>query len=156
MERFLGLLYGWGPSLARRTLSSTDISWSGRSSFRLPVLAVALGIYLPLKLSTAICAGSVISEWSRRRAPIKEASGRSATGHGGVLFAAGLVTGEAIMGIVLAIPVALTGFWPSIGANPFQMVDSPPWGDWPGVAGMIIVAVFLYRVSVRSQEVRNR
>lgn len=125
------------------------------SSFRLPVLAVALGVYLPLKLSTAICAGGIISEWSRRRAPLNRVSGRSTAGHDGVLFAAGLVTGEAIMGIILAIPVALTGFWPSIGANPFQMVDSPPWGDWPGVAGMIIVAVFLYRASVRSQEGRS-
>ncbi|MGH7257052.1 MAG: OPT family oligopeptide transporter, partial [Nitrospiraceae bacterium] len=113
------------------------------SSFRLPVLAIALGVYLPLKLSTAICAGGIISEWSHRRAP-KKTSGRSTARHGGVLFAAGLVTGEAIMGIVLAIPVALTGFWPSIGANPFQIVDSPPWGDWPGVAGMIIVTVSLY------------
>ena len=125
------------------------------SSFRLPVLAVALGVYLPLKLSAAICAGGIISEWSRRRAPKKGASGLTVTGHGGVLFAAGLVTGEAIMGIVLAIPVALTGFWPSIGANPFQVVDSPPWGGWPGVAGMIFVAVSLYRAGVRSEKGRN-
>jgi putative OPT family oligopeptide transporter len=126
------------------------------SAFRLPVLAVALGVYLPLKLSAAICAGGIISEWSSRRAPIQAASGQSVSGHGGVLFAAGLITGEAIMGIVLAIPVALTGFWPSIGPNPFQIVDSPPWGGWPAILGMIIVAVSLYESTVRSHEGRNR
>jgi len=125
------------------------------SSFRLPVLGVALGVYLPLKLSAAICIGGIISEWSRRRVSVKGISGLTDTGHGGVLFAAGLVTGEAIMGIVLAIPLALTGFWPSIGANPFQVVDSPPWGGWPGVAGMIVVAASLYRANMRGQKGRN-
>jgi len=140
----LGILVGAAIIVIDRYLMARN------SSFRLPALAVALGVYLPLKLSAAICAGGIISEWSRRRAPIKRASGRSGTGHSGVLFAAGLVTGEAIMGIVLAIPVALTGFWPSIGANPFQVVDAPVWGGWLGVVGMIFVAVSLYRASVRS------
>lgn len=141
---WLGCLIGIGIVVIDRNLRA------GNSSFRLPVLAMALGIYLPFKLSVAICLGGIVSEWSQRRGPTKGAFVPSDTAHRGVLFAAGLVTGEAIMGIVLAIPVALTGFWPSIGMNPFQITNSPPWGSWPGIAGMAIVAFSLFRVSMRN------
>ncbi|MDH5641951.1 MAG: oligopeptide transporter, OPT family, partial [Nitrospira sp.] len=77
------------------------------SEFRVPVLAVALGIYLPLKLSAAICAGGIIAACAKR-----------VTGDGGdqsrrgLLFSAGLITGEALTGILLALPIALTTLWP--------------------------------------------
>jgi putative OPT family oligopeptide transporter len=112
------------------------------SVFRLPVLAVALGMYLPLKLSATICLGGLLAEFSRRRF-----GGRaSAAGaEAGLLVAAGLVTGEAIMGIVLAVPVALSSQWPSIGADPFQLYEIPPLGGWPGLMALAAIALFLYR-----------
>ncbi len=110
------------------------------AAFRLPVLAVALGIYLPLKLSAAIVAGGLIGEWARKRAA---RSGDPSTQQG-VLFAAGLVTGEALMGIVLAFPIALSGLWPSISADPFALFDVPPMGAWPGLAALAVVGAMLY------------
>ena len=110
--------------------------------FRLPVLAVALGIYLPLKLSAAICVGGVIS-----------ALARSAAGEGGdssrrgLLFAAGLITGEALMGIVLAMPIALAALWPSLSPDPFTVFHSPPLGGWPGLLIVVIVGFSLYRIA---------
>ena len=85
------------------------------SDFRMPVLAVALGMYLPLKLSAAILAGGVVAAVAKRRAGEPAAAG----GSRGLLFAAGLVTGEALMGILLAVPIALSGLWPTLGADPF-------------------------------------
>jgi hypothetical protein len=61
------------------------------------------------------------------------------------LVAAGLVTGEAIMGIVLAVPVALSSQWPSLGADPFQLYEIPPLGGWPGLTALAAIALFLYR-----------
>jgi putative OPT family oligopeptide transporter len=79
------------------------------SSFRTPVLAVAIGVYLPLELEVPIFAGGLISYavkvyHSRRKtnkAQVEQA------GRNGLLFASGLITGEAIMGILLAIPIIL-------------------------------------------------
>ena len=112
------------------------------ASFRAPVLAVALGIYLPLKLSAAILIGGVIAELAQRTAPQREGSG-----NGGLLFAAGLVTGEALMGILLALPIALSGLWPSLGSDPFRIFATPPLGAWPGLIAVAGVAWMLYRVA---------
>ena len=112
------------------------------SSFRAPVLAVALGIYLPLKLSAAILIGGVIAELAHRIAPQGEGSG-----NGGLLFAAGLVTGEALMGILLALPIALSSLWPSLGSDPFRLFETPPLGAWPGVLTVGAVAIVLYRTA---------
>ncbi|MEE8460425.1 MAG: oligopeptide transporter, OPT family, partial [Phycisphaerales bacterium] len=78
-----------------------------RIAFRTPVLAVAVGIYLPLELSTPILFGGLISLAARRwhmRRIAAEAEGelqmslteaRDAGMRRGLLFAAGLITGEA-------------------------------------------------------------
>ncbi len=80
-----------------------------RSSFRTPVLAVAIGIYLPLELAVPIFAGGLIhyaiGKFHRRRETAAEQVEKS--GRNGLLFASGLITGEALMGILLAIPIIL-------------------------------------------------
>ncbi|MBX3325401.1 MAG: oligopeptide transporter, OPT family [Nitrospira sp.] len=113
---------------------------------RLPVLAVALGIYLPLKLSAAIFLGGVISSIVKRQTEQRHDQSQR-----GILFAAGLITGEALMGILLAIPIALTAVWPGLGADPFVMFTSPPFGGWPGLGMMIVVGALLYRVAIVSR-----
>jgi len=113
------------------------------ADFRMPVLAVALGIYLPLKLSAAILAGGLVSAAARRG----RTAGADGGGRRGLLFAAGLVTGEALMGILLAVPIAVSGIWPGIGADPLQLFAVPPLGGWPGLAILAAVAVLLHRTA---------
>jgi putative OPT family oligopeptide transporter len=110
--------------------------------FRMPVLGVALGIYLPFKLSAAIFAGGIIAALVRRQASPGEELPRR-----GLLCAAGLITGEALMGILLALPIALSTIWPSISADPFKLFETPPLGVWPGLVAVGIVAVLLYRIA---------
>lgn len=62
------------------------------SSFRIPVMAAAVGIYLPFTTNFPIFIGGLISRLTK---DTRE------TGTG-VLFASGLVAGEAIMGVVIA------------------------------------------------------
>jgi uncharacterized oligopeptide transporter (OPT) family protein len=114
-----------------------------KSDFRLPVLAVALGIYLPLKLSAAICAGGVISALASRSAAKGSGSSRR-----GLLFSAGLITGEALMGILLAIPIALAALWRGLSPDPFTVFDSPPLGGWPGLVIVTVVGFTLYRIGI--------
>lgn len=80
------------------------------SKFRMPVLAVAVGLYLPFYLDSAILLGGLIA-WGADRFYKKrnvEATKKKQLQNAGLLFASGLITGEALMGILLAIPIAYT------------------------------------------------
>ncbi|HEY7129866.1 MAG TPA: oligopeptide transporter, OPT family [Nitrospira sp.] len=112
------------------------------SEFRLPVLGVALGIYLPLKLSVTIFLGGVIATLARRVASKRDEPSRR-----GLLFAAGLITGEALMGILLAIPIALGAFWPRLSPDPFMLFETPPVGAWPGLLIMVMVGWLAYQAA---------
>lgn len=115
------------------------------SAFRTPVLAVAVGIYLPLQLSVAIGLGGVIA-WMTGRFFARRgtaAGPEAATGQRhGLLFSAGLITGEALLGILLAIPIVAAGRGDVLAF----------WGThertWPGVLLLVLVMVVLYRVGV--------
>jgi putative OPT family oligopeptide transporter len=119
--------------------------WQARRQalLRFPVLAVALGMYLPLKLSAAILFGGLLAEYVRRGrlAPETSSSDR------GLLCAAGLVTGEAMVGILLALPIAMSSVWPSLGGDPFQLFADPPLGGWPGLVALSLVGFFLVRAA---------
>ena len=114
------------------------------SSFRTPVLAVAIGVYLPLELEVPILAGGIIHQlvkvWQRKRQTSKEAVEES--GRHGLLFASGLITGEAIIGILLAVPIVLTG-------NPKVLaVLEKPLGAWPGVILLVGIGYWLFRMAM--------
>ncbi|MEX5214427.1 MAG: oligopeptide transporter, OPT family [Nitrospiraceae bacterium] len=108
--------------------------------FRVPVLAVALGIYLPLKLTAMVMVGGLIRTLANRHR-----KDSCVTENSGLLFAAGLVTGEALMGIFLAIPVAVGSLWPQISSDPFQLFAAPPFGAWLGVLAVGLIGRQLYR-----------
>ena len=109
------------------------------STFRMPVLAMAIGIYLPLQLSAAIFLGGLIA-WAAGRTH-KTADTREAGERSGILFAAGLITGEALIGIGMAIPIVLAG-----RADVLAF-----WGvhedNWPGMILLALVMYLLYRSS---------
>jgi uncharacterized oligopeptide transporter (OPT) family protein len=64
---------------------------------RLPILPFAIGLYLPLSLSTAMMAGGIVAAYVSRRSPSPEAPAR------GVLAASGLIAGDACMGVLVAL-----------------------------------------------------
>ena len=80
------------------------------SEFRVPVLAVAVGIYLPITLTVPIFIGGMINHLG------KKAGGSAESEKKGLLMSSGFITGEALMGIGIAIPVFITGvkdWWPT-------------------------------------------
>jgi len=113
------------------------------AAFRMPVLAVALGIYLPLKLSAVIFAGGVVAALVQKQRHFADGT----VPRSGLLFAAGLITGEALMGILLAVPLVFSAFMPDIGADPFQLFDTPPFDGWPGLIMVSVIALYLYRLA---------
>jgi len=82
---------------------------------RLPVLAVGLGIYLPLDASIPCVIGGVLSWLIQHKlnylynyCEADDAAKCNVHRHRGLLLACGIVAGASIMGVVLAIPFALT------------------------------------------------
>ena len=116
--------------------------WLGRrgSSFRTPVLAFAVGIYLPFELSTPIFLGGLVAHLvargMARRGESREAI--AAAGNSGLLYSAGLITGEALMGIVLAIPIAITA---DKGVLSLGLAAPPMWPGLVLLAGLVWLLV---------------
>jgi putative OPT family oligopeptide transporter len=107
-----------------------------KATFRTPVLAVAIGIYLPLELAVPIFAGGLVSLLAARRNTAADAGAPR-----GLLFAAGLITGEALVGIFMAVPIVLAS-----DANVFAL----PW-QLPAIVGLLVVAgvgALLYRAAL--------
>ncbi len=73
---------------------------------RLPSLPFAVGVYLPLSTMAAVFLGGMLRWWLTRRQTAETANTRRKQG---VLFASGLVGGEGLMGVGLAIYVLITG-----------------------------------------------
>lgn len=67
---------------------------------KIPVLPVAIGLYLPLELSTTIMIGGVLRWFVDRKVKSKEQNEDASSG---ILFCSGLIAGEGIVGILLAI-----------------------------------------------------
>ena len=134
------------------------------SSFRTPVLAVAIGIYLPLELAVPIFAGGIIHQIVKSRVKISDGVVEEVEGPGrnGLLFASGLITGEALMGIILAIPIILLKQFNI--SLPFFNIDNAfarllsllgltlpftlPVGAVLGTVLLIGIAYWLYRVAL--------
>jgi uncharacterized oligopeptide transporter (OPT) family protein len=109
----------------------------------MPVLAMAIGIYLPLELSVPIALGGVIAALAGRR--YKNVAEREHGERNGTLCAAGLITGEALVGIVMAIPIVAAG---SAEVFAFWGVFD---GAWPGVLLLAAVLYWLYRSARRTE-----
>lgn len=126
------------------------------AAFRAPVLAVAVGVYLPLELTVPIFVGGLIAFLAQRslRQRKDQIGGEVAYEEAvrkakrrGLLFASGLITGEALVGILLAIPFA--------AAQSTQVLALAPEGFAPVADALGLVAfgcfiAWLYRVARRA------
>lgn len=68
------------------------------------VLPVAIGLYLPLELSSAIMIGGIVRFFVDKKASDKEKKNEA---NGGILFGSGMIAGEGIVGILLAVLAVL-------------------------------------------------
>jgi putative OPT family oligopeptide transporter len=94
--------------------------------FRLPSLAFAVGIYLPITTMTPIFIGGMIRRILENRRRDSEAKGR--VREQGVLFASGLIGGDGLMGVAIAfwaggfgIPSVIGHEWMGPFAQPLAL-----------------------------------
>ena len=119
-----------------------------QSGFRTPVLAVAVGLYLPFHLVVPIFIGGLIAYATSKTWTLHSEK----TNQMGLLYASGLITGEALIGILLALPLMIKEFtpWKSIPTE-FYLFDTAPLGPWPGVVLLAGVIYLLYNVARKHQ-----
>lgn len=118
------------------------------SSFRVPVLAAAIGIYLPLELMVPIFLGGLLAWLVERRHGVvgAEEEVRDRVHRPGVLFSAGLITGEALMGIFIAIPIVVSG-----RADVLALPEQFHFGQIVGLAVLLAVGWLIYRTGAKSK-----
>jgi putative OPT family oligopeptide transporter len=111
--------------------------------FRVPVLAAAVGIYLPLDLTTPIFLGGLLAHLVERSVGVHNDPDAAERIHRkGVLFSAGLITGEALMGILIAIPIVTAG-----RADILALPAGFQFGELVGLAAFAVIGYLLYRIA---------
>jgi putative OPT family oligopeptide transporter len=74
----------------------------GAEALKIPSLAFAIGLYLPVTTSASLILGGLVSWWLQRQAPAEVYSQQHERA---TLFASGLIAGDALMGIGIAVLV---------------------------------------------------
>ena len=101
-----------------------------KADFRVPILAVAIGIYLPIELTLPIFIGGMLNHFASKTA---SEEGKN----NGLLIASGLITGEALMAIFIAVPLFFDkNYWPNLSLP-------SPMNDLVGIA---IITIILHRL----------
>ena len=153
-------------------VGATQLWIRDRGGLNISIMAVAVGMYLSLKMTIPIFIGGMIKMYIDKRfdAPLKKsrpelfkkgqdeklASEKEKLHGPGILFASGLIAGEAIMGIGLA-GMAVSGIYlgtklaTSISLYPIVIFDYSlgTFGHWLGMGvfacGAVIMATFSMR-----------
>ena len=111
------------------------------SEFRMPVLAVAVGLYLPFELDSSIFIGGLLAHFLAKAT--KNTKNQEKANNAGLLLASGLITGEALMGIAIAIAIAGFGF-EKLGGYDMQMVY-----ENVGLLILIGILMFVYKSVIK-------
>ena len=106
---------------------------------RVPVMPFAIGLYLPIYLNASIMIGGAVRMFMDRRKNVDEETKTKQTTDG-TLYCAGMIAGEGLVGILLAI-FAVFGINVSIG-------ESVNFGNIGGVVLMVIMILCLLKFSL--------
>jgi putative OPT family oligopeptide transporter len=110
-----------------------------KSNFKMPVLAVAVGLYLPFELDSSIFIGGLIA-WLLEKGYQKAQNSTSVdqAKNAGLLMASGLITGEALIGILIAVLTAVQ--WN------FSISDDPLGGSLLGLLILTAILIYFYQL----------
>ena len=115
---------------------------------RLPVLPFAVGLYLPIYLSTPIYIGGII-RWITEKFFFKDNPEKNRLCvDKGVLYCSGMIAGEGIIGILLAVFAVI----PFKGGSLLSFIDSGiPLGNWGSVLFFIIIIASIFFFSIKQK-----
>lgn len=136
-----------GAGIGALVIALDELLKARGSHFRVPVLGAAIGIYLPLELMVPIFLGGLLSHFVERRHGVRfdDHDAKDRIHRPGTLFSAGLITGEALMGILIAIPIVLSG-----RADVLALPAGLQFGQIVGLVVLAVVGWLMYRIGARS------
>ncbi|WP_439328056.1 OPT family oligopeptide transporter [Lonepinella sp. BR2357] len=128
---------------------------SSNNRFALPALAIGMGIYLPPSINAPLIIGAILAWLTNRHLDsYAKRSGKNAdelkkkAERSGTLFAAGLIVGESLIGVLLAFIIA--GSVTSGGSDAPLALNLENWGGTAEILGLIVfaagVTIFAQRV----------
>ena len=103
----------------------------GLEILRIPVMPFAIGLYLPIYLNATIMIGGIVRLCMDRRKKVDEETKTRQTTDG-TLYCAGMIAGEGLVGILLAIFTVL-------GLN----LDLSGVVDFGSVGGVVLMALII-------------
>jgi putative OPT family oligopeptide transporter len=126
-------LVGIGAGIGAALIAADAWLKARGSRLRLHPMPVAVGLYLPLTLSVPLFLGGLV-RWFATRGRREEGP---ETGDAGILVSSGLIAGESIMGVLLALFVYLE--WE------LQSPWHPAWLLWVSLAAFLGLMLWLAR-----------
>ncbi len=125
---------------------------------QIPVLPVAIGVYLPIHLSTPLMCGGLLKLYLEKKEH-KSAEEKEQQITSGILYSSGLIAGEGLLGILLAIFAVIKIKGKSIG----EMIDiseslnlSPQAGNLIGLAFFAALLVTIYMFAIKKHDVKKK
>ena len=115
----------------------------------IPVLPFAIGLYLPVHLNACIMVGGLV-RWALEKRKDSEAKKESI--NRGILFSSGLIAGEGLVGILLAL-FAIFGLDQKIDLS--SKLGLPTWASNVGslvLFGIIIATLVLFSVKKKAKK----
>jgi putative OPT family oligopeptide transporter len=140
-------MIGIGAGIGAAIIAFDEWLKARKAHFRVPVLAAAIGIYLTLELMVPIFLGGVLAYFVERRfgVPAHDEAARDRVHRPGTLFAAGLITGEALMGIAIAVPIVVSGKADVLALHGWEL------GQIAGLVVLALTGALLYRAAIKGQ-----
>ena len=113
----------------------------GLEILRIPVMPFAIGLYLPIYLNATIMIGGVVRMFVDGRKNV-DAKTKEAQATDGTLYCAGMIAGEGLVGILLAILAVVNV------SGVFDLSGSLNLGNAGGVIIMVLMILFLMKFSI--------
>ena len=126
-------------------------SWLGltKAAFRATFVALALVIHVS-RIASYTVAGLFTREILLTGAMLRRrgVGGKeiASAARRGLLLASGLITGEALVGILLAIPIVASG-----RGDVLALFPEPPLGAWPGLLLMLAIVAWMFGNGLRGE-----
>lgn len=118
----------------------------------IPVLPFAVGMYLPFSLNAGIMAGGLVRLFIDKKKKVSEEQRKEASNRG-ILFTSGMIAGEGLIGILLAvfavIPVGKKTFGDVVNISEYFSI-----GQIGGLIVFIALIALLLKVTIFSKKVK--